>query len=123
MELVTVRQLRRTRTLADEASEVELSLDEVAVVTGGRVVDRFLELELELRRGSATALDALATVLAADPTWCPRPPRSSSGRWPRAGGPRGRRGRQGNGPGEETAAGDADGHAAEAPRRAPRRSG
>jgi len=67
IELVTVRQLRRTRTLADEASEVELSLDEVAVVAGGRVVDRFLELEVELRRGPSEGLEALATVLAGDP--------------------------------------------------------
>jgi CHAD domain-containing protein len=67
LEIVTVRQLRRTRTLADESAEVELSLDEVAVVAGGRVVDRFVELEAELRRGPATALDALAVVFADDP--------------------------------------------------------
>jgi CHAD domain-containing protein len=66
MELVTVRQLRRTRTLADETSEVELSLDEVAVVVAGRVIDRFVELEIELRRGEAAALDTLAALLAAD---------------------------------------------------------
>jgi len=120
MELVTVRQLRRTRTLADEASEVELSLDEVAVVTGGRVVDRFLELELELRRGSATALDALATVLAADADLVPETASKLERALAAAGGPRGRRGRQGNGPGEETAAGDADGHAAEGSAAVPR---
>ena len=67
LEIVTVRQLRRTRTLADESAEVELSIDEVAVVAGGRVVDRFVELEAELRRGPATALDALAAVFAEDP--------------------------------------------------------
>jgi len=67
LEIVTVRQLRRTRTLADESAEVELSLDDVAVVAGGRVVDEFIELEAELRRGPATALDALAAVLAGDP--------------------------------------------------------
>ncbi len=67
MELVTVRQLRKTRTLADEVAEVELSLDEVAVVAGGRVVDRFVELEVELRRGPDSALDTLAAVLADDP--------------------------------------------------------
>ncbi|HYN47477.1 MAG TPA: CYTH domain-containing protein, partial [Candidatus Nanopelagicales bacterium] len=67
LEVVTVRQLRRTRTLADETAEVELSIDEVAVVSGGRVVDRFVELEAELRRGPATALDALAAVFADDP--------------------------------------------------------
>jgi len=71
IELVTVRQLRRTRTLADEASEVELSIDEVAVVAAGRVVDRFLELEVELRRGPSDGLEALATVLAGDPDLAP----------------------------------------------------
>jgi CHAD domain-containing protein len=73
VEIVTVRQLRRTRTLADESAEVELSLDEVAVVAGGRVVDRFVELEVELRRGPATALDALAAALADDPDLVPEP--------------------------------------------------
>jgi len=67
LELVTVRQLRRTRPFADEASEVEVSLDEVAVVHGGRVVDRFLELEVELRRGPSAGLAALAASLAGDP--------------------------------------------------------
>lgn len=70
-ELVTVRQLRRTRALADETAEVELSLDEVEVVSGGRVVDRFHELEAELRRGPADALEALAATLAADPDLVP----------------------------------------------------
>ncbi len=73
LEIVTVRQLRRTRALADESAEVELSIDEVAVVAGGRVVDRFVELEVELRRGPATALDALAAVLAEDPDLEPEP--------------------------------------------------
>ena len=71
VELVTLRQLRRTRTLADESAEVELSLDEVAVVVAGRVVDQFVELELELRRGDASALDALAAILAGDPDLAP----------------------------------------------------
>lgn len=66
MELVTVRQLRRSRSLVDDAAEVELSVDDVAVVSGGDVVDRFLELEVELRRGGASALDAIAAVLAED---------------------------------------------------------
>ncbi len=73
LEIVTIRQLRRTRTLADESAEVELSLDEVAVVASGRVMDRFIELEAELRRGPATALDALAAVLADDPDLAPEP--------------------------------------------------
>lgn len=71
LELVTVRQLRRTRILADDAAEIELSLDEVAVVASGRVVERFVELEAELRRGPAAALDALGEILAADPALAP----------------------------------------------------
>ncbi len=71
LELVTVRQLRRTRTLADESAEVELSVDEVAVVVAGRAVDHFVELEVELRRGEPSALDTLAAILAADPDLAP----------------------------------------------------
>jgi CHAD domain-containing protein len=70
-ELVTVRQLRRTRALADESAEVELSLDEVEVVSGGRVVHRFHELEAELRRGPSKALETLAATLAQDPDLLP----------------------------------------------------
>jgi CHAD domain-containing protein len=71
IEIVTIRQLRRTRTLADASAEVELSLDDVSVVAGGEVVDRFVELEAELRRGPATALDVLAAVFAGDPDLAP----------------------------------------------------
>ena len=67
LEIVTIRQQRRTRTLADASAEVELSLDDVTVVARGEVVDRFVELEAELKRGPATALDVLAAVFAGDP--------------------------------------------------------
>jgi CHAD domain-containing protein len=70
-EIVTIRQLRRTRVMADATAEIELSLDTVEVVAGGRVVDRFVELEAELRRGPAEALDGLAEVLANDPDLAP----------------------------------------------------
>ncbi len=70
-ELVTIRQQRRTRTLADASAEVELSLDEVTVVADGEVADRFVELEAELRRGPSTALEVLAAVFAADPDLTP----------------------------------------------------
>ena len=66
-EIVTIRQQRRTRTLADASTEVELSLDEVTVVAAGEAVDRFVELEVELMRGPAAALDVLAAFFAADP--------------------------------------------------------
>ena len=53
VELVTIRQFRRRRDLELPAGRraVELSLDEVDVVARGRVVERFLELELELSGG------------------------------------------------------------------------
>jgi CHAD domain-containing protein len=70
-ELVTIRQQRRTRTLASASTEVELSLDEVTVVADGEVVDRFAELEVELMRGPAAALDALAAFFAEDPDLAP----------------------------------------------------
>ena len=66
VEIVTIRQQRRTRTLADATAEVELSLDDVTVVADGETVDRFVELEAELRRGPATALDVLGAVFASD---------------------------------------------------------
>jgi CHAD domain-containing protein len=72
-ELVTIRQQRRTRTLADASAEVELSLDEVMVVADGEVVDRFVELEIELMRGPAASLDVLAAFFAADPDLAPEP--------------------------------------------------
>ena len=70
-ELVTIRQQRRTRTLADASAELELSLDEVTVVADGEVVDRFVELEVELMRGPGAALDVLAAFFATDPDLTP----------------------------------------------------
>ncbi len=67
LEVVTVRQLRRKRQLRDGGTRVELSLDEVDVVTGKRVVGRFVELEAELTRGDESRLAGLAATFAADP--------------------------------------------------------
>ncbi len=67
LEVVTVRQLRRKRQLRDGATRVELSLDEVDVVTGKRVVGRFVELEAELTNGDEARLAGLAATFAADP--------------------------------------------------------
>jgi CHAD domain-containing protein len=67
VELVTIRQLRRQRQLKSTGARVELSLDEVDVVTRGRVVERFIELEAELVRGDEGALGALADRLATEP--------------------------------------------------------
>jgi CHAD domain-containing protein len=67
LELVTIRQLRRKRIVRDGDTRVELSLDEVDVVTRSRVVDRFVELEAELVKGAEERLSSLAGVFAADP--------------------------------------------------------
>jgi CHAD domain-containing protein len=65
VELVTIRQFRRRRDLELPSGEgaVELSLDEVDVVSRGRVIERFLELELELTRGSLADLAPLQALL------------------------------------------------------------
>jgi CHAD domain-containing protein len=67
VEVVTIRQLRRKRIVRDGDTRVELSLDEVDVVARSRVVDRFVELEAELVKGSEERLGTLAEVFAADP--------------------------------------------------------
>ena len=56
LELVTIRQLRRKRVVRDGDTRVELSLDEVDVVSRSRVVDRFVELEAELVKGAEERL-------------------------------------------------------------------
>ncbi|HTC85455.1 MAG TPA: CHAD domain-containing protein, partial [Candidatus Acidoferrum sp.] len=66
VELVTVRQLRRKRRLKAADATAELSLDEVDVVARGRVIDRFVELEVELTSGSEERLDELGRVLTGD---------------------------------------------------------
>ena len=66
VELVTIRQLRRKRIVRDGDTRVELSLDEVDVVSRSRVVDRFVELEAELVKGAEERLTVLAEVFAAD---------------------------------------------------------
>ena len=71
LELVTIRQLRRKRIVRDGDTRVELSLDEVDVVTRSRVVDRFVELEAELVKGAEERLGSLAEVFRADPALAP----------------------------------------------------
>ena len=70
-EIVTIRQLRRTRTLVDEAGEVEMSVDDVEVVHEGRVIERFLELEVELRRGGPEVLEGVMAALRLDDALAP----------------------------------------------------
>jgi CHAD domain-containing protein len=71
LELVTIRQLRRKRVVRDGDTRVELSLDEVDVVSRSRVVDRFVELEAELMKGAEERLAPLAEILSADPALAP----------------------------------------------------
>ena len=71
IELVTIRQLRRKRVVRNGDTKVELSLDEVDVVTRSRVVDRFVELEAELVKGDEDRLTDLAGVFLADPALAP----------------------------------------------------
>jgi CHAD domain-containing protein len=71
LELVTIRQLRRKRVVRDGDTRVELSLDEVDVVSRSRVVDRFVELEAELVKGAEERLAPLADIFSADPALAP----------------------------------------------------
>ena len=67
VELLTIRQLRRVRSLQAGATRAELSLDEVEVVSEGRVLDTFEELEVELKRGDEKPLSALVALFDGDP--------------------------------------------------------
>ncbi len=66
VEVVTIRQLRRKRELRDGSTRVELSLDEVDVVIGKRVIGRFVELEAELKKGDEARLIGLAATFNGD---------------------------------------------------------
>ncbi len=63
VERVTIRQLRHKRQLRSGLARVELSLDEVDVVSRGRIVRSFTELEAELVKGDAALLGDLARRL------------------------------------------------------------
>jgi inorganic triphosphatase YgiF len=67
IEIVTIRQLRRARTFTGDALDAELSVDDVEVVAGGRMIERFIELEVELKAGDEAGLADLAVILGADP--------------------------------------------------------
>lgn len=64
IDLVTIRQARHKRLYGRNGAVVEVSVDDVEVVAGERVVERFAELELELREGDEHALDPLADLLS-----------------------------------------------------------
>jgi len=66
VEMLTIRQLRRLRTLKAGPTRAELSLDEVEIVGDGQVLDCFEELEVELKRGDEAPLEPLMAVFDRD---------------------------------------------------------
>ena len=67
VELVTVRQRRRKRILRSDTTRVELSLDEVDVISAGRIAGSFVEFEAELVKGDEAVLAELAGILDMEP--------------------------------------------------------
>jgi len=63
-DLVLIHQRRRKRNYGRDGAVVELSVDDVEVIAGDRVIERFAELELELREGDEAALEPLEELLA-----------------------------------------------------------
>jgi CHAD domain-containing protein len=65
LERVAERRTRRRGELvARDGTTAEVTIDEVAVMDARRVQDRFVEVEVELRKGSPAQLDVLADELA-----------------------------------------------------------
>ncbi|MHB8960633.1 MAG: CYTH domain-containing protein, partial [Candidatus Limnocylindrales bacterium] len=63
-EIALIRQTRRKRDYGRDGAVVEVSVDDVSVMAAGRVVERFAELELELREGGEAALEPLVDLLS-----------------------------------------------------------
>jgi CHAD domain-containing protein len=63
-DVVRIRQQRRKRRYGGNGSVVEVSVDDVEVLHGGRVIERFAELEIELREGEPAVLEPLGDLLA-----------------------------------------------------------
>ena len=63
-EIALIRQTRRKRLYGRDGAVVEVSVDDVSVLAGGGVVERFAELELELREGEEAALEPLVDLLS-----------------------------------------------------------
>ena len=63
-ETAQIRQTRRKRDYGRDGAVVEVSVDDVSVMAAGRVVERFAELELELREGGEAALEPLVDLLS-----------------------------------------------------------
>ena len=62
VELVVLRQARQKRRYGRNGTVVELSVDEVEVLSGDRVIERFAELEAELQEGDDAALEPLGEL-------------------------------------------------------------
>lgn len=62
-EIARIHQTRRKRLYGRDGAVVEVSVDDVAVLAGGSVVERFAELEVELRKGEEASLEPLADLL------------------------------------------------------------
>jgi CHAD domain-containing protein/adenylate cyclase class IV len=62
-EIALIRQTRRKRRYGRDGAVVEVSVDDVSVVADGAVVERFAELELELKEGDEAALEPLVDLL------------------------------------------------------------
>ncbi|HEY5630039.1 MAG TPA: CHAD domain-containing protein [Candidatus Limnocylindrales bacterium] len=63
-EIAQIRQTRHKRDYGRDGAVVEVSVDDVSVISDGRVVERFAELELELREGEEAALEPLVDLLS-----------------------------------------------------------
>ncbi len=63
-EIARIRQTRRKRLYGRDDTLVEVSVDDVAVLADDNVVERFAELELELRAGAEAALEPLVDLLS-----------------------------------------------------------
>jgi CHAD domain-containing protein len=66
VELLTIRQKRRSRRFEAGQTTADLSIDEVEVLADGRPIDRFVEMELELDAGPAEPLAGLAEMFERD---------------------------------------------------------
>lgn len=64
VEIARIVQTRRRRWYARGDARVEVSVDDVSVVSDGAVVERFAELELELLEGDEAALEPLVDLLS-----------------------------------------------------------
>jgi len=73
VEIAALRQRRCHRRLRAGETVVDLSVDEVEVLDGGRTAERFTEIEAELAGGPAEPLAGLADVLDATAGVTPSP--------------------------------------------------